>query len=1103
MADAINAAGSSVFRSLQTSKTNTVATNPQVATATQSPTPQAKPTEKKGNKFEKALPYVSAGISAAAVTAASIAVIKSHKSQQKLLHQMEELSREIKNPAEKPATADSLKKATAFVIGLVGAATGGAVASEFDKNKKNLNEIGVSDDEFNTYKNNAQKSVEDKDAKIANVEQKANEANNKANSIEGKSNAAINTANAAMSRANAVSNQDDVAMQIHRKPYYGLNLMVVDNNAKYCNKAKCAAAVKDINDAVSNITNRKPGETQQIIADYRKKYVPLLKSNSTWALTAEFDPIKAGGLGSVPMEIQNNFADMGIDNPVFIPMYQQKGNGEFMEYGEGENKKYKYVYGGETFDLKKMAEIPVQQYRGGKIKSQNVEFYLGHPKRQDVSGNKTVNEDQQIVFVKNTDNFGGDIYANNINSDEKEKFALFSKAVYQLAEAKVSSALGKNKTGLGEIKIADKEAFDAVKPPVSMILNDWHAAPMAGLLRYKAPMENAYNVIDDNVKDALKDMPLLMIGHNAGIPGSTRSTSRERSDFITENVINTLYDGYSFGITENAHTGRTPEAVCNSVLYERTNNDQKQFNNLAHGISLSDYYVPVSKNYEKELKTDAQGSGLAYNIIDARKDSDTISGEVNGLDRSLNTTEAKAGWLKSKFGMNLKTYNHLTPIDEVMEDRQHNKMEFYDNFLKPVMDGKSVGVPCESVGNPANISREDYEKAPLLAFAHRLTSQKGLEIFEKSVQDIFNTWDEKHPGQPKPIIIAGGQLEEASQAEFLEGLKNTKKYKNPDDVNRIQVLKGFMPNPAIYAAATYFNGPSTFEPCGLIQGEAFGMGTPVITTATGGYVDTVEDGVNGFVAPYQSHHQEVDRKNKSNDEWLKEQSTSLAGKMNEALDVYFNSPDKYKQMVSNNLNKNLSWNRGSNDDPIHGYINRLAISKEDTIEANVAPVRQFIVPILKQFDALQKGKIDEKTFEKNTKILTMISDNDERPSAKDKVFNSFDEKNSQKQSEIETNISTLDKHLSDYNSKIEINPNDSSSKGKIETLSLKKDMEKDKLDTIIKSEQTAEKDRQKLDKLIRIYVHNKTVKEKGTGKEIQMSKSLNNWKNDLIQKYSA
>ena len=54
---------------------------------------------------------------------------------------------------------------------------------------------------------------------------------------------------------------------------------------------------------------------------------------------------------------------------------------------------------------------------------------------------------------------------------------------------------------------------------------------------------------------------------------------------------------------------------------------------MAHGISLSDYYVPVSRNYEKELKAGKQASGMAFDIINQRKDGDTIKGEVNGLDR--------------------------------------------------------------------------------------------------------------------------------------------------------------------------------------------------------------------------------------------------------------------------------------------------------------------------------------------------------------------------------------------------------------------------------------------------------------------------------------
>ena len=105
------------------------------------------------------------------------------------------------------------------------------------------------------------------------------------------------------------------------------------------NKSKIGSAVQDINTAVMYRVGRQNGQTEQIISNYRSKYVPLLKSNSTWAITAEYDPIKAGGLGSVPMEIHNNFTDMGIDNPVFIPMYQQKGKAEFVEYGDDKNGK--------------------------------------------------------------------------------------------------------------------------------------------------------------------------------------------------------------------------------------------------------------------------------------------------------------------------------------------------------------------------------------------------------------------------------------------------------------------------------------------------------------------------------------------------------------------------------------------------------------------------------------------------------------------------------------------------------------------------------------------------------------------------------------------
>lgn len=1130
MSDVTNNVSSNVFKSFgATTKKNSLVEKKlqETANTTQIAVQEEKPKNTK-LKLEKAMPYVATGASVVAVGVAAVAMKKSSKNSKEVLKKITELEKALtENKVTTPAAPENLKNATSFLVGILGAATGGAIVNHFDTNRDTLKKLGMTDDEINSSKNKVSSAAYERENKVNRVENTANEAINKANEakgqaqsaenraneVNGKADQAINTSNEAINRANAASGQNGIALAIHRKPYYGLNLMVVNNHQKYVNQEKFDKALEDIHTAVIYRNGRVPGQTEQIVSDYRKKYVPLMQSNSTWAITAEFDPIKAGGLGSVPMEIQNNFADMGIENPVFIPMYQDKGNAEFFEYGKGDNKKYSYKYGGELFELEKMAEMPVTQYRGAKVETQNVEFYLGHVKRKDINGNAFANPKQPIVFVKNTNNFNGGIYTNGFNADEPEKFAFLSKAVYQLAEAKVSQALGKDKTGLGELKIINKEAYDEVKAPVAMMLNDWHAAPMAGLLRYKAPMECAYNAIPEDVRDALRDMPLVMIGHNAGIPGGSRNHSIERSDMVTENIINTLYDSYALAITENANTGREHDSVSNSILWDRSDINNRRFNNLAHGIALSDYYVPVSTNYQKELVEGRQDSDIAFDILNARKDTGSIIGEVNGLDRDLNTTEAKAGWLKNAFGMNIKTYNHHTPIDEVMNARQHNKMELFDNYVTPIKDGarKLGGKDFEVIGNPMNVSREDFEKAPLLCFAHRLTDQKGLDVFQVAVQELFNSWDEKHPGQPKPVIIAGGQLEEEAQKPFLDALKNPDNYNNKDDVNRILVLKGFMPNPALYAAATYFNAPSRFEPCGLTQGECYAMGTPVIATATGGFVDTIKDQVNGFVVSKtvncdgEQKGKEIDIESfftavkggkKSYGAWKYEVGKALADKMDEGLNVYFNDKDKYKAIVQNNLNENLSWNRGSNNDPIHGYMRRLAINKDDNIEANVAPVRKYIAPILKQFDLLKAGKIDNKTFEKNTKVLDIANNETNATQRHNGVFDKFNKQNSRSIDDINQNL----KKITDYQFKVDTDEKSTQDKkqNKLDIANLKIAMENDKLDTLKTSAQVVQHDKQMLDRFIEMY-----QKDKHIDLNAEEHKDLNNWKKEIVSRYAA
>merc|ERR1719305_1139261 len=51
---------------------------------------------------------------------------------------------------------------------------------------------------------------------------------------------------------------------------------------------------------------------------------------------------------------------------------------------------------------------------------------------------------------------------------------------------------------------------------------------------------------------------------------------------------------------------------------------------------------------------------------------------------------------------------------------------------------------------------------------------------------------------------------------------------------------------ALVAGSDFTLLPSRWEPCGLVQMEAMRMGTLPIVAPTGGFKDTVKDGVTGF-----------------------------------------------------------------------------------------------------------------------------------------------------------------------------------------------------------------------------------------------------------------
>ena len=876
-----------------------------------------KPAKKSFKNFIKEYGGVIAlGISLIAVPLTFILTKKSYtKQMDKLQQSISELTKKLNDllkttAPQSPQTIAPKKVNLVTVLLGIGSALG---INEYLKNNKDkLKEMGLSDDEINDAQKTAEKivaapdkarqaaanaadSVKGLESRIGSAEQVANDARSIARdakstveTMDGRINEARNRADEARGAALSGIRPE---MQKFLRNYYDLWIMQYPEWEKRINNLRTDTAMSAVRNASIRRLDRSAKDTLADIKAYKTRYKKEL--TSTWALTAEFKPIKLGGLGDVPVDLQDNFTKLDIDNPVFLPMYETPGVSKFTGLSENTAK---YKYKKNEFKLRKMADMTVDVFKDGKTESQPVEFYLS-----DKDG-------KQIIFVRNN-SFKGSIYETTTQAEEPEKFAVFTKAVYQLAKTKISEALEEHPLS-SYPSLTKYSAYDDVKAPNSMILNDWHAGTMAGLMRYRSAMEYNYNEVNDKVFDALSNMPLLMIGHNLHVQGSSNSgygNSTNAKNNITQNVINTLYDKYAMGVVENAHSGLENEDICNTVLLKRTKED-KQFNSLFHGIALADWFVPVSKNYSNEIVNDVMQSGITQPLLARRKPTGTVEGIINGTDlvkHNMNAVSAK----NFVEGLVLEKYDKNNDIAQIMDFRTENKRRFYHSFIRPMLDGELTE---QEVVNPSigrkDITEEEFVNAPLLSFAHRLTDQKGLALLKGAIFKLFDNWENEFGEKPMPFFLVGGPPESKQEVEHLETLKNPEYGANKARLDHVFALKGNMPNPAIMSVSTYFCAPSTFEPCGLTQGECFAKGTPVIATDTGGYHDTIEDGVTGFLAPE-----------------INEQSVYET--IVKALHTYFDEPEKYQNMVKEDLNIDFSWARAGRKGPIYEYTDKLGFNR--------------------------------------------------------------------------------------------------------------------------------------------------------------------------------
>ena len=688
--------------------------------------------------------------------------------------------------------------------------------------------------------------------------------------------------------------------------------LLKNSNSLNKNEQKYSQAVKQIQNAASTYLYETPSTK------------PITKENPTlWSVTSEFAPIKEGGLGSVPVEIQNNVTKLGINIPTFIPMYQQKGIAAFRQDGDD----YIYSYKGKEFKLKKAASFKVDVYQGGKSKTEDVEIFVSTTKDRD-------GREKQLIFIKNDNYFNGTIYQTSEKTEEPEKFAFFSKAVYELAKAKADI------NSIKDLRIFDKETFNSIKAPDGLILNDWQSSPIAALARYKAPMENAYGELSDEASKTLSEMNIITIGHNTMYQGSTQNNNNnsQRKDSTT-NILNTLFDSYTYDIVLNARTNASninpnDHGLKNldNVLIMNIQDPYANHTNLLNmGICLSNYFHPVSQNYAKEIISDnhPELAGELRWALNQKAKSGSLVGIINGNDFDNLSIESKKAQIQQQTGIMPQTYNKATDISKIMSARLANKINFYNDYMLPFShknDKSNSDENVERVRRFSNklefvegdrktelpiLSVDELAQTPIITSVGRLVSQKGIGIMSDAIKLLMENWEKDFPGKNKPIFyIAGQDGENGTQRKYIEDLKNKKL--SQEDSNRIVFAHGFAPMSALTASSDFFLLPSIFEPCGLTQGESFALGTPVIGSAVGGIVDT------------------VNRNGKTNG-ILTDKTKPLTAEgfykaLKNGLKIYFDNPEQYQKMVKDAISEDFSWIQKNKQGPIFEYLDKIGIN---------------------------------------------------------------------------------------------------------------------------------------------------------------------------------
>jgi len=234
-----------------------------------------------------------------------------------------------------------------------------------------------------------------------------------------------------------------------------------------------------------------------------------------------------------------------------------------------------------------------------------------------------------------------------------------------------------------------------------------------------------------------------------------------------------------------------------------------------------------------------------------------------GLDKILTVEQGKLRGILN--GIDVDKFNPKTdpmiPVNydlKTFEDKVQNKLAFQKEMDLEVN---------------ANI--------PLIGMVTRLTHQKGIDLILQASEEILKTGAQ--------LVILG-----TGDAHYESALRSLEHYRH-DRVRSILLFSNEM-SAKIYAASDLFLMPSKTEPCGLSQLISMRYGTVPVVHRVGGLRDTVIPftGVEGNGFTFESF-----------------QAGDMMDAIYRAMTCFYQSPDEWKQIIKNNLQKDVSWEQSA------------------------------------------------------------------------------------------------------------------------------------------------------------------------------------------------